>query len=710
MLSRCMRLRMMSTSSPATKLVPPFTEETARAKVKAAQNLWNGQNPEKIALAYTPDSIWRNRSSFIQGRTAIAELLRNKWAKEKDYMLRKELFAFTDNRIAVQFWYEYRDVLDATLQPPFLDMEGGLYGGGDSGVVGIKNFRISAHKDIDGLDNFIAQHLNTQGPLPPLSTNAPYILAVWSEIIAACPVQAVGKTFNLPKEKGRGKDAGTVKVDVVADEGRRWIRVNTIKNSRLMAEIHELDGYDSESSEEDSPQNGTIIAPSSENSIIRMAKSLLAAAKYHLVPDTGEVPRITLRLTRLEIDPANSDEPIDSRIVRTVKDLEEMGVDVQLGEKPFPPRLVAPTSPPPVTPRPTRLVNLDLSLIIALVSDLTHAPLPANEADAYERFKPLTRVWKSGKLFRSTVINPSEPSSDDEGENEVTEGEDVVKDSHEHSRALALQLLSEMRHSLLDEMASYLKADQPLEFWTTPEAQQRCAKIVQKIGGVGERRRAKALFDPDGEQAFWEGSRFGEAYIPGLVPLRVYPEHIPTVTRLPGSKPTISHEIFARRLFRTCRILLSPSHAEAQARLKGTTVPLGYATELGPPSDMPLAPSIDTCTPSPSVLAGSRPNTRLTAHTVRSMLWGVSSRVTTLTANRASVRAVLREMKILAGIGSNSDEVGGALEHQDSKNGVDGKKGELGDDGVAVLWVVEPRSLAEQMRSDVVNAGEGVNA
>ncbi|KAH7337676.1 hypothetical protein B0J17DRAFT_718426 [Rhizoctonia solani] len=597
----------------------------------------------------------------------------------------------------------------ATPQPPFLDVEGGLFGGGDGGVVGIKNFRISAQKDIDGLDNYISQHLNTPDPLPPLSTNAPYILAVWSEIIAACPVQAVGKTFNLPREKGQGKDAGTVKVDVVADEGRQWIRVNTIKNSRLMAEIHELDGYDSESSEDDSPNNGGIVTPSSENSVIRMAKALLAATKHHVVPDTGEVPRITLRLTRLETNPDITDEPIDSRIMRTIKDLEDMGIDVQLGERPFPPQLVAPASPPPTPPQPTRRVNLDLSLIIALVSDLTHASLPESEEGAHDRFKPLTRVWKSGKLFRSTVINTSEPPSEDEGENDVNDQEDVVKDSHEHSRALALQLLSEMRHSLLDEMATYLKGNgQPLEFWTTPEAQQRCAKIVQKIGGVGERRRAKALFDSDGEQAFWEGSRFGQAFIPGLVPLRVYPEHVPTITNFPVTKPTTSFEIFARRLFRTCRTLLSPSHAEAQARLKGTTVPLGYATELGPPGDTPLAPSIDTGTPSPSVLAGSRPNTRLTAHTVRSMLWGVSSRVTTLTANRASVRAVLREMKILAGIGTGGDEIEGTdSECVGLRDGVGEQEREVGDDGVAVLWVVEPRSLAEQMRSDVVSAGEG---
>ncbi|KAL2147058.1 hypothetical protein VTI28DRAFT_940 [Corynascus sepedonium] len=88
---------------------PPFTEETARQKVKAAQAAWNTKNPELVQFAYTPDSIWRNRDTFLQGRDAIVDFLRNKWAKEKDYRLRKELFAFTDNKIAVQFWYEWRD-------------------------------------------------------------------------------------------------------------------------------------------------------------------------------------------------------------------------------------------------------------------------------------------------------------------------------------------------------------------------------------------------------------------------------------------------------------------------------------------------------------------------------------------------------------------------------------------------------------------------
>jgi len=90
-------------------LCPPFTSETARQKVKKAQQLWNTQDPEKIALAYTEDSIWRNRDQFLKGREEIIRFLTQKWEKEKNYKLRKELFAFSDNKIAVQFWYEYQD-------------------------------------------------------------------------------------------------------------------------------------------------------------------------------------------------------------------------------------------------------------------------------------------------------------------------------------------------------------------------------------------------------------------------------------------------------------------------------------------------------------------------------------------------------------------------------------------------------------------------
>ena len=89
--------------------LPPFTLETARQKVRAAEDGWNGRNPERVSLAYTDDSVWRNRSEFFRGRAAIVAFLTRKWQQERDYRLIKELWAFTDNRIAVRFAYEYRD-------------------------------------------------------------------------------------------------------------------------------------------------------------------------------------------------------------------------------------------------------------------------------------------------------------------------------------------------------------------------------------------------------------------------------------------------------------------------------------------------------------------------------------------------------------------------------------------------------------------------
>lgn len=88
---------------------PPFNEETARQKVRAAENAWNGRSPQKVAQAYTPDSKWRNRSQFINGQHEIEQFLIEKWEKEKDYRLIKELWAFTENRIAVRFAYEWHD-------------------------------------------------------------------------------------------------------------------------------------------------------------------------------------------------------------------------------------------------------------------------------------------------------------------------------------------------------------------------------------------------------------------------------------------------------------------------------------------------------------------------------------------------------------------------------------------------------------------------
>jgi len=89
--------------------LPPFTEETAAQKVRIAEDGWNSRDPVKVSLAYTADSIWRNRAEFISGREAIVVFLTRKWARELDYRLIKELWAYKENRIAVRFAYEWHD-------------------------------------------------------------------------------------------------------------------------------------------------------------------------------------------------------------------------------------------------------------------------------------------------------------------------------------------------------------------------------------------------------------------------------------------------------------------------------------------------------------------------------------------------------------------------------------------------------------------------
>ena len=91
--------------------LPPFTEQSATEKVRLAEDAWNGRDPEKVALAYTEDSAWRNRDSFVTGRAEIVRFLTEKWSNEREYRLIKELFLFNENRIAVRYAYEFHDAV-----------------------------------------------------------------------------------------------------------------------------------------------------------------------------------------------------------------------------------------------------------------------------------------------------------------------------------------------------------------------------------------------------------------------------------------------------------------------------------------------------------------------------------------------------------------------------------------------------------------------
>ncbi|HEY2798848.1 MAG TPA: nuclear transport factor 2 family protein [Thermoanaerobaculia bacterium] len=96
-------------SEPDRPPLPPFSLESARAKVQAAEDAWNSRDPDRVVMAYTPDTVWRNRAEFLNGREEVRAFLRRKWAKELDYRLKKELWCFAGNRIAVRFEYEWHD-------------------------------------------------------------------------------------------------------------------------------------------------------------------------------------------------------------------------------------------------------------------------------------------------------------------------------------------------------------------------------------------------------------------------------------------------------------------------------------------------------------------------------------------------------------------------------------------------------------------------
>ncbi|RPD61700.1 hypothetical protein L226DRAFT_461538 [Lentinus tigrinus ALCF2SS1-7] len=581
-------------------------------------------------------------------------------------------------------------------RPPILDSSIDLSRGDGSeefhshqdAVHGLRALREAVKRDLDVLEKFLDDP--NCASAPALSTNAPYLISVWNEVLhAPHPIVTIMRTFlegeqpaHVPR-RGSRKPPG-VKVDVVADGGRRWIRVNTTKNSRLLAEFREIDSYMTESEDEDDDGTGRpSLAPKEfDNSILRVGRSLLEAARQNPLPGTTTPPSVTLRLTRLDPSPANPKEH-DPRVAQTIDILRDMGIDVQLGER-------DPSQLPKVSPAPVRRlepsirVNLDLSILIALVSDITHSPLPVTPAEADARYVPSAqyREWKRKR----------------EGNKRSEEEIDGDNGIGKHSRALANQALQEMGRGLLyelrDRLASVSSPDlENVEFWTTPEARDRCLRIVlSKIGGPHEKRRAAALFPaPDASLSeavdkYWDESRYPRAFLP-IIPIHVFPSSVPPPELEPPATSGDGRELspFFRVLARTCHDILAQETIPAQVPSRNPTPPADDGAEEN-------SEEIERA-------AVTKVNPRLTAHTVQSMLWGAVRGWTTLTANKSSVKAILRDIRTSeSGYGAVPDPPSEA-----ATVAINGREGD-GDSAVVVekaaLWVVDPRSLAEGMRSD----------
>ncbi|KAJ3930724.1 MAG: hypothetical protein NXY57DRAFT_1039777 [Lentinula lateritia] len=663
-------------------------------------------------------------------------------------------------------------------------------------IPGLKKLKESIKVDLDALDKFLDDP--NSNSLPSLSTNAPYLIAVWNEVLCArAPVICVFKSFPVTAEdvgNNKPRTQGT-KVDVVADCGRQWIRINTIKNSRILAEFREIDSYltdeESSSDEEEEDYRPSLAQKEFDNSVLRMGRSLVAAAKMNPVhlpvshPSSEKtIPLITLCLTRLNPNA----EPTDPRIAQTIQGLMDMGINVQLGERSQDeiPEVQPSTIPHPssLIIEPTTRINLDLSVLIALVSDLTHAPLPTTIDEANSRFIPPERYLEWKRKVNATKAKAKkalDPDFHDENfELSLPAQEDMAKTS----RALTNQVLQEMGKGLLHEIADRLDMlepnvpsdeKKPIEFWTTPEARDRCLRIVSKVGGLKEKRRVQGLlFDssvssgeqlsqavgsdvdsdyalpfPDtldkAQEAYWTDSRYPQKFLP-LIPLRFYPvSSAPTSSSHPLLATTSISDAplsavdgnppFFRSLHTTCSDILE---YEKHNRSNGGPRTLKGNFGLGPnalhsglnSNHDPASMDGDELDNVPISISGfaratiTKASPRLTAHTVQSLAWGSALGWTTLTANRTSVKAIVKEINARARVemfemfmGASttpnaavmSAENGGVLSvntgpSPSSSSPSHGAELVSGPNHLkAAIWIIDPRSLAEGMRADSVD-------
>ncbi|KDR74853.1 hypothetical protein GALMADRAFT_70436 [Galerina marginata CBS 339.88] len=646
-------------------------------------------------------------------------------------------------------------------------------------IPGLKKLRESIKVDLGVLEKFLDDPNSVN--LPPLSTNAPYLVAVWNELICApAPIVSIFKTFPSHAANDvpitRGPPTGT-KVDIVADNGRHWIRVNTVKNARMLSEFREIDSYLTDSEGESDKDWDDIERPSLaqaefDNSVLKMGRGLLQAAHANPIEGTGEIPRVTLRLTRLDPNlPSNelSGTPPDPRIAQTLDTLRSMGIEVALGEQTDRKLLAAETISTAEDPSsssnnivytPTENINLDLSVLIALISDLTHAHLPHTIEEANRRFVPPAeyRAWKqkrqvmNGKSKSTTLVDQPETVP----EAMETDINDLPRDLIKHARALTNQLLQEMSRGMLQEIHDRIyghlsgpkltqnATTKKIVFWTTPEARDRCLRIVSKIGGVHEKRRARALFclappnsevDPneipalitaeEAERLYWLDSRFERGFIPFL-PICIFPsvphsasdppsastpsspDHPTSAPALTPSRPPKSSSTFGVSLHKVCTDILSQetiAHPRALARSLSNATKAKTATTSASADEgqlhVPPASEIQRATV-------TKANPRLTAHTVQSLQWGAALGWTTLTANRTSVKAILREMKAarvagrLAGVSArdkDEEEDGDAGTLSGLEGGAGGHASGAEWTAIASIWIVDPRSLAEGMSS-----------
>ncbi|WVQ63285.1 uncharacterized protein L199_001437 [Kwoniella botswanensis] len=556
-----------------------------------------------------------------------------------------------------------------------------------STIVGLKKFLLSVENERDYIDSLV------ESEVPPLevASNIPYYQAVWEQVkYAQWPIISIGQHFECQTqndEQNRKRKVQQIKVDVVEDAGKVWVKVNTIKESRLMAEFREQDSYlnsdydsDDEIHTEDGIDNAGPSRPQLTNSLITQAKLLLKAS--HLYPglEGCPPPRIKYVLNRLEERPEGGYE--DVRVYKTFQIIRSMGIDLVLAsdQRAIPKRIKRPDI------HPTNNILLDLSVLVALCCDSTHLHLPTTSQELEERFRSL-------KL--------------------TTDGEVILADHIPVTKDLRDQLEWEMKHPLIQEMLDRLSpicgndGGKKIEFWVTEEVRNRLPGIVDIIGGEDEQRRAKILFsNSENENGdFWHGSRWKdiiqsskEGSILRDMKINILP---PEYT---GENCNVDdvHTSFQKGFVGVVKKMLDivdiqeRNQHEIQEKKNSNGIKSKDQSKdkkrRSKNANNPPSKGISLESKLPSI------------HTLRTFLVGFQKGWTVLTNNRGSVGKVLREMRIDEGLGYCSPSA--SLDNSISTTNENVERQEQqrqdGEDPDKVdIWVVNPSSLSEWRRKEV---------
>ncbi|WWC72557.1 uncharacterized protein I206_106519 [Kwoniella pini CBS 10737] len=543
-------------------------------------------------------------------------------------------------------------------------------------IIGLKKFLLSVENERDYIESL------SKSKIPPkeISSNIPHLIAVWDQIkYAKWPIIGISQLLNIGDEKDKKNQ---VKVDLIENGGLTWVKVNTIKESRLMAEFREQDSYinsdyDSDSdtgtssshhssSQSSSSNNPSVEAgpsklrkPSLTNSAIEQAILLVQAAQQYPRIAGFAQPKVRYVLNRLEENPDQG--YTDPRIKETFQIIRDLGVELVLAsdkreafQRPIKRQK---------TLQPTNKILLDLSVVVALCCESTHLELPTSSEELESRFRTLQYNSQTDEV-------------------ELAEHIPVTKDLRD-------QLELEMKHPLIQELIDHLKdlKEEEVEFWVTDEVKNRLPAIVDIIGGETEKRRASIMFNNHLKEDFWQGSRWKNKIPSILQNLKV--NSLPfEINGLNCSIDKFEKGFYKGFIIITKKMLniieiqsnlpeLTKEEKEIKKKKFGRGKRRSKRNNNNNNKNIHLGISLESKLPS--------------SHTLKTFLVGLEKGWTILTNNRGAVGKVLREMKIDEGLG-NIDF---------SKNKNQNQNDDNDDDNKICIWVVNPSSLSEWRRKEV---------